>query len=87
MTCSSSMVLFLTDWKLMFETLSGQLKEFGLSLLGAVFVVLLGVEVWMGSGGRGDLSEGKVVSRNENELDSSMGVVLKRDEEKDGRPH
>ena len=61
------------------------MKEFG--LLGAVFVVLLGVEVWMGSGGRGDLSEAKVVSRDENELDSSMGVVLKRDEEKDGRQH
>ena len=56
MTCSNSMVLFLTDWKFMFKTLSGRLKEFGLSLLGAVFVVLLGVEVWMGSGGRGDLS-------------------------------
>ena len=76
------MDLFLTDWKFMFKTLSGRLKEFG--LLGAVFVVLLGVEVWMGSG---DLSEAKVVSRDENELDSSMGVVLKRDEEKDGRPH
>ena len=79
------MVLFLTDWKFMFKTLSGRLKEFG--LLGAVFVVLLGVEVWMGFGGCGDLSEAKVVSRDENELDSSMGVVLKRDEEKDGRPH
>ena len=76
------MVLFLTDSKFMFKTLSGRLKEFG--LLGAVFVVLLGVEVWMGSG---DLAEAKVVSRDENELDSSMGVVLKRDEEKDGRPH
>ena len=37
----------------MFKTLSGRLKEFG--LLGAVFVVLLGVEVWMGFGGCGDL--------------------------------
>ena len=45
----------------MFKTLSGRLKEFGLSLLGAVFVILLGVEVWMDSGGRGDLSEGEQV--------------------------
>ena len=58
----------------MFKTLSGRLEEFG--LLGAVFVVLLGVEVWMGFGGCGDLSEAKVVSRDENELDSSMGVIV-----------
>ena len=29
----------------------------------------------------------KMCPKDENELDSSMGVVLKRDEEKDGRPH
>ena len=39
--------------------------------------------------GRIDLSKDKVVSRDDNELDSFYGstVVLKRDEEKDGSPH